>query len=99
MCPTPARSCGPESIWGAIRTLKAERLGHGVRSIEDPALVDYLCEHQIPLEVCPTSNLCLGVYPSYEEHPIRRLWDQGLCTSPSTRMIRPCSTPTWSGEY
>ena len=63
---------------GRIRALEAERIGHGVRSVEDPALVDYLRERQIPLEVCPTSNLCLGVYRSYEEHPIRRLWDQGL---------------------
>jgi adenosine deaminase len=69
---------GPESVWGAIRTLGAERIGHGVRSVEDPALVDHLREHQIPLEVCPTSNLCLGVYPSYREHPIRWLWEQGV---------------------
>jgi adenosine deaminase len=69
---------GPECVWGAIRALGAERIGHGVRSIEDPALVGYLQEHQIPLEICPTSNLCLGVYPSYREHPIRQLWDQGL---------------------
>jgi aminodeoxyfutalosine deaminase len=69
---------GPASVWGAIRALGAERLGHGVRSSEDPLLIDYLREHQIPLEICPTSNLCLGVYRSYEEHPIRRLWDEGL---------------------
>jgi adenosine deaminase len=69
---------GPESVWGAIRTLHAERLGHGVRSVEDPALVDYLREHQIPLEICPTSNLRLGVYPNYAAHPIRWLWDEGL---------------------
>ena len=69
---------GPKSVWAAIQVLHAERLGHGVRSIEDPALVDYLREHQIPLEVCPTSNLCLGVYPTYEQHPIRPLWEQGL---------------------
>ena len=69
---------GPESVWGAIRALRAERIGHGVRSVEDPVLTDYLSEHQIPLEVCPTSNLCLGVYRSYEEHPIRRLWDLGV---------------------
>jgi len=69
---------GPESVWGALRALKAERLGHGVRSVEDPDLVAYLREHQVPLEVCPTSNLCLGVYDTYEQHPIRRLWDQGL---------------------
>jgi adenosine deaminase len=69
---------GPESVWGAIRTLGAERIGHGVRSVEDPALVGYLRVRQIPLEVCPTSNLCLGVYPSYNEHPVRWLWEQGL---------------------
>jgi adenosine deaminase len=69
---------GPESVWGAIRALKAERIGHGVRSVEDPALVAYLQQHQIPLEICPTSNLRLGVYPSYECHPVRWLWDQGV---------------------
>ncbi|MFN2167078.1 MAG: adenosine deaminase [Anaerolineae bacterium] len=69
---------GPESVWGALRTLGAERIGHGVRCIEDPDLVEYLCRRQIPLEICPTSNLCLGVYPSYEAHPLRHLWEQGL---------------------
>jgi aminodeoxyfutalosine deaminase len=76
--PHAGETAGPESIWGAIRALKAERLGHGVHSIDDPALVEYLREHQIPLEICPTSNLCLGLYPSYETHPIRRLWEQGV---------------------
>ena len=76
--PHAGETVGPESVWGAIRALGAERIGHGVRSIEDPALIDYLREHQIPLEVCPTSNLCLGVYASYQEHPLRQLWDQGL---------------------
>ena len=41
-------------------------------------LVDYLRDHQIPLEVCPTSNICLGVFAGYEAHPLRRLWDEGL---------------------
>lgn len=76
--PHAGEVAGPESVWGAIRALGAERIGHGVRSIEDPALVGYLKQHQIPLEVCPTSNLCLGVYPSYQEHPLRWLWEQGL---------------------
>jgi adenosine deaminase len=76
--PHAGEVAGPESVWGALRALGAERIGHGVRSVEDPALVEYLWERRIPLEVCPTSNLCLGVYPSYEGHPIRRLWDQGL---------------------
>ena len=76
--PHAGEVAGPESVWAAIRLLKAERIGHGVRSVEDPALVAYLREQQIPLEVCPTSNLCLGVYPSYEAHPVRWLWDEGL---------------------
>jgi adenosine deaminase len=76
--PHAGETAGPESVWGAIRALGAERIGHGVRSIEDPALVTYLREQQIPLEVCPTSNLCLGVYGSYEEHPIRELSEEGV---------------------
>jgi aminodeoxyfutalosine deaminase len=75
--PHAGETVGPESVWGAIRALKAERLGHGVRAIEDPALVAYLVEHRIPLEVCPTSNLRLGVYPSYAAHPLRRLVKAG----------------------
>lgn len=69
---------GPESIWGALRDLRAQRIGHGVRCLEDPALVAYLREHQIPLEVCPTSNVCLNVAPSFAEHPFPRLIDEGL---------------------
>jgi adenosine deaminase len=69
---------GPERVWETIRLLAPDRLGHGVRSIEDPALVAYLQERQLPLEVCPTSNIRLGVYPSYASHPLRRLWDAGL---------------------
>lgn len=76
--PHAGEVAGPESVWGALRILGAERVGHGVRSVEDRALLDYLREHQVPLEVCPTSNLRLGFYPSYAAHPIRRLWDEGL---------------------
>jgi adenosine deaminase len=76
--PHAGELAGPASVWGSLRALHAERIGHGVRSSEDPALVDYLREHQVPLELCPTSNLCLGVVPSYAAHPIRRLWDAGL---------------------
>ncbi|HNS50111.1 MAG TPA: adenosine deaminase [Anaerolineae bacterium] len=76
--PHAGEVAGPESVWGALRALGAERLGHGVRSIEDDTLLAHLRERQIPLEVCPTSNLCLGVYPSYEAHPLRHLWDGGL---------------------
>lgn len=76
--PHAGEVAGPQSVWGAIRALGAERIGHGVRSAEDPALVAYLKQTQLPLEICPTSNLCVGGYPSYQEHPIRWLWDEGV---------------------
>lgn len=76
--PHAGETRGPESVWGALRMLGAERIGHGVRSIEDPALVAYLAEHRIPLEVCPTSNLCLDVYPNLASHPFRALHDAGV---------------------
>lgn len=71
--PHAGEHAGPVSVWGAIRSLGAERIAHGVRVIEDPALVRYLAECHIPLEVCPTSNICLGVYPDLATHPLRRL--------------------------
>ena len=76
--PHAGEMAGPESIWTALQSLHADRLGHGVRCEEDPALVEYLRERQVPLEICPTSNVCLGVYPDYGAHPLRRLWDAGL---------------------
>jgi len=79
--PHAGETVGPESVWGAIRALEARRLGHGVRAIEDPALVAYLAERQIPLEVNLTSNICLGVYGSYQEHPLRQLVEAGVCVT------------------
>jgi adenosine deaminase len=76
--PHAGEHVGPPSVWAAIRALGAERIGHGVRSIEDPALVEYLAEHQILLEVSPTSNICTGAIPSWEEHPMRRLFEAGV---------------------
>jgi adenosine deaminase len=76
--PHAGETGGPESVWSAIRLLGAERIGHGVRSIEDPALVEYLREHAIPLEVCPTSNIRLGLFPSIDQHPLRFLHDSGV---------------------
>jgi adenosine deaminase len=55
-----------------------KRIGHGVRAIEDPQLMDYLRKTQIPLEVCLTSNICLKVYPSLKEHSLPILMEQGL---------------------
>jgi adenosine deaminase len=54
------------------------RIGHGVRAIEDPKLMDYLKRTQLPLEVCPTSNICLGVFSSMENHSLPKLLDYGL---------------------
>lgn len=71
--PHAGETVGPESVWGALHALGAERLGHGVRAIEDPQLMAYLKERQIPLELCPTSNLRLGVYNSIAAHPFRLL--------------------------
>jgi adenosine deaminase len=68
---------GPDSVREGLR-LPVSRIGHGVRSIEDPALVEELAERGTVLEVCPTSNVVLGIYPSYEEHPLPRLMDAGV---------------------
>ncbi len=76
--PHAGETVGPESVWGAIRMLGAERLGHGVRSIEDTQLVDFLAERHIPLEICPTSNIRLGVYRDLTAHPLRRLYEAGV---------------------
>jgi len=75
---------GPESIWSAIRELGATRIGHGIRSLEDPALVDYLGEHRIGLEVSMTSNLHIGVVDDYAHHPVREMMEKGLLLNLNT---------------
>ncbi len=64
-----------------MRDLQADRIGHGVRSIEDPHLLAWLYDRQIPLEVNPTSNVCLGIYRSIEQHPVIHLLRMGLCAT------------------
>lgn len=75
---------GPASIWGAITALGAERIAHGVRAIEDPALVDYLAQRRIPLDITPTSNICLGIYPNYQAHPLPQLYRAGVVITVSS---------------
>jgi adenosine deaminase len=69
---------GPENVWETLATLRPSRIGHGVRSIEDPALVRHLADIGIPLEVCPSSNVATGVFASLEEHPFPRLREAGV---------------------
>ncbi len=76
--PHAGETVGPDSVWGAVRVLCAERLGHGVRSIEDPLLFAYLAERHIPLEICPTSNVRLGVYADLAAHSLPGLYKAGV---------------------
>jgi len=76
--PHAGETMGPESVWGAVEALQAQRIGHGVRAIEDPALLQMLKERQIVLEINPTSNICLHVYRSLAEHPFPHLDRMGL---------------------
>ncbi len=69
---------GAESIWGALRELKADRIGHGLHASDDPELVRYLAEMQIPVEMCITSNVKTGCCAAVEEHPVRKLFDAGV---------------------
>jgi adenosine deaminase len=75
---------GPPSIWGALNSLHAERIGHGVRALEDTRLIDYLRQTQVPLEVSPHSNYRLKVVPPDKLHPIRALMDQGVYVTVNT---------------
>jgi len=75
---------GPESIWGALRELKADRIGHGLHAVEDPVLVRYLAEHQVPVEVCISSNVLTGCCTSLDRHPVRKLFDAGVLITLNT---------------
>jgi adenosine deaminase len=75
---------GPSSVRDAIRDLEVERIGHGVRAVEDVALVDEIAEKGIVLECCPGSNIALGIYPGWRAHPIAKLHDRGVKVTVST---------------
>jgi adenosine deaminase len=76
---------GPESVWDTIKLLRVARIGHGIAAINDPKLMDYLRDAQIPLEVCPTSNLFTRKFAtSLAEHPIRPFFDHGMFVTVNT---------------
>ena len=77
-------SAGPESVWDAVRLLGAERIGHGVRAMEDPALVDFLLEKKIGIEANLTSNVQTSTVPDLASHPLRELLERGLLASINT---------------
>jgi adenosine deaminase len=76
--PHAGELAGPESVIGALDVLHADRLEHGVRAIEDPALVQRLADEGICIDVCPSSNILLSVFPSIEEHPLPTLLEAGV---------------------
>ena len=96
--PHAGETTGPATVWSALHDLGAERIGHGTSSASDPALLAYLAEHQIPLEVCPTSNVRTQQVPSIDAHPVRRMLDHGVVVTLNTD-DPPMFGATLEGEY
>ena len=71
-------AAGADSVWAAINSLEVDRIGHGTRSIEDGKLMKHLADTQLPIEMCPLSNIATGVVDSIADHPIRQFVDQGV---------------------
>ena len=85
---------GPaEYIWQALKLLKVERIDHGVRCVEDAALVEYLVKNQIPLTVCPLSNIKLGVFDHLSRHNLMQMLKLGLCVTVNS------DDPAYFGGY
>ena len=91
-------ACGAESVWTSIREFAPQRIGHGVRSVEDPVLIDYLRANNIHLEICPTSNIQTNVYPELADHPIDKLFRSGISIGINTD-ARTISDVTLEDEY
>ncbi len=77
-------AAGPASVWDALEALRVDRIGHGTRAAEDPALVELLGVRQVPLEMCPISNVRTGVVSDLAAHPIRTFFDRGLLVTVNT---------------
>lgn len=100
-----ARACGflavahageegpPAYVWEALDVLKVSRVDHGVRSLEDPRLVERLRTVRVPLTVCPLSNVRLHVVPSLEAHPLKRMLEAGLAATVNS------DDPAYFGGY
>jgi len=91
-------AAGPTSVWETLQAFQPTRIGHGVRSIEDTALVRHLAQHHIHLEVCPTSNVQTRTVPTYADHPIDRLYRARVPLSISTD-TRTITNITLEKEY
>jgi aminodeoxyfutalosine deaminase len=82
--PHAGETTGPETVWDALTSLHAERIEHGITSVQDPRLLAHLAEHQITLDVCPTSNVALKVVPDLAVHPLPALVAAGVPVSINT---------------
>jgi adenosine deaminase len=89
---------GPSIVWDTLQHFGPSRLGHGVRSIEDPALVEHLRQQQIHLEMCPTCNVQTDIYDVYADHPIDKLYRAGISVGVNTD-TRTLTNVTLSQEY
>jgi aminodeoxyfutalosine deaminase len=96
--PHAGETTGPATVWSAVHDLGAERIGHGTSAATDPALLAYLAEHRIAVEVCPTSNVRTRQVPSIAAHPVRRLLDHGVVVTLNTD-DPPMFGATLEGEY
>ncbi len=76
--PHAGETTGPETIWDALRELGAERIGHGTSAVQDPELLAHLTQQQIPVEVCPTSNVATGAVADLTKHPIIAMVEAGV---------------------
>ncbi|MEO6119718.1 MAG: adenosine deaminase [Terriglobales bacterium] len=89
---------GPESVWETLKHFTPSRIGHGIRSVEDPALMEHLGKTGIHLEVCPSSNVQTNMYDGYADHPVRDLPDSGVSFNINTDS-RTVNNLTLTDEY